>query len=276
MGNEHPSFFTVNVLNNIKNTLESYKMESTEINHQCKKCEIRKPQNQFRKYPNGKYANNCKKCLNELDKTRKKNVRNKKSETLAKCEKCDQSKSLFLFAKLKKFYKRQICIDCYPIFLKEQKAEWCKNERNTNINYRIKKSLAARLRNVLEKKDTTMNYIGCNIQYLREWFEYNFTDEMNWDNYGSYWSIDHIVPVCNFDLTIEDEKLKCWNWSNMMPVTVKYNSSKKNMDMNQIENILKKIETFKEEGSTTKWFSEEYVLNKELATLKSNQILHKI
>ena len=75
------------------------------------------------------------------------------------------------------------------------------------MNYRIKKSLAARLRTVLVKNDSTMNYIGCNIQYLREWFEYNFTSEMNWDNYGSYWSIDHIIPVCKFDLTIEDEKL---------------------------------------------------------------------
>ena len=115
-----------------------------------------------------------------------------------------------------------------------------------------------------------MNYIGCNIQYLREWFEYNFTSEMNWDNYGSYWSIDHIIPVCKFDLTNENEKFKCCNWSNLMPVTITFNSSKKNIDKNQITNILKKIENFKEEGSTTKWFSEEFILNLELADLKQN------
>jgi hypothetical protein len=113
-----------------------------------------------------------------------------------------------------------------------------------------------------------MNYIGCNIQYLREWFEYNFTSEMNWDNYGSYWSIDHIIPVCKFDLTLEDEKLKCWNWTNLMPVTVKYNSSKKKIDMEQIQYIVNKIEKFKEEGSTTKWFSTEFILNTELALMK--------
>ena len=146
--------------------------------------------------------------------------------------------------------------------------EWCKNEHNTNLNYRIKKSLAARLRNVLNKSDTTMNYIGCNIQYFREWLEYNFTDEMNWDNYGSFWSIDHIIPVCKFDLTVEDEKFKCWNWTNMMPKTVKYNSSKKNIDMEQINYIINKIEKFKEEGSTTKWFSSEFILNNELVFSK--------
>jgi hypothetical protein len=146
--------------------------------------------------------------------------------------------------------------------------EWCKNEHNTNMNYRIKKSLAARLRNVLNKENTTMNYIGCNIQYFREWLEYNFTEEMNWNNYGSLWSIDHIIPVCKFDLTIEEEKLKCWNWTNMMPKTVKYNSSKKNIDMGQINYIIDKIEKFKEEGSTTKWFSSEFILNKELVLSK--------
>ena len=107
-----------------------------------------------------------------------------------------------------------------------------------------------------------------NIQYLREWFEFNFTSEMNWENYGTYWSIDHIIPACKFDLSIEDEKFKCCNWSNLMPVTIKYNSSKKEIDMNQINFIVNKIEKFKEEGSTTKWFSTEFILNTELALMK--------
>jgi hypothetical protein len=238
----------------------------------CDKCEINYPINNYRKYSEDKFGRTCKKCLNELDKIRKKNFRQKKAEnTIAKCEKCQEEKALNKFAKLKKFYKKKICISCYPKFLTEQKTEWCKKEHNTNMNYRIKKSLAARLRSVLVKNDSTMNYIGCNIQYLREWFEYNFTNEMNWDNYGSYWSIDHIIPVCKFNLIVEDEKFKCCNWSNMMPVTVKYNSSKKQIiDMEQINCVLNKLEKFKEEGSTTKWFSSEFILNKELADIKAN------
>jgi hypothetical protein len=244
-------------------------MDQSEIKF-CDKCQKNKPIDNYRKYCEKSYSKTCKKCLNEMDKIRKKNLRKKKAETfLAKCEKCNEDKVLNNFAKLKKFYKKKICLSCYPDFLKEQKTEWCRNERITNINYRLKKSLAARLRNVLFKTDTTMNYIGCNIQYLREWFEYNFSSEMNWDNYGSFWSIDHIIPVCKFDLTIEDEKLKCWNWTNLIPVTIKFNSSKKEIDMNQINFILDKIQKFKEEGSTTKWFSEELILNKEIAELKS-------
>jgi hypothetical protein len=238
-------------------------MELTE--KKCDKCEIMKTIDKYRKYTNNNnsYSITCKKCLNDLDKLRKKNLRKKKQENcLAKCEKCFEEKALKEFAKLKKFYKKKICISCYPKFLTEQKNEWCKNEIKCNINYRLKKSLAARLRTVLVKDNSTMNYIGCNIQYLREWFEYNFTPEMNWTNYGSYWSIDHIIPVKKFDLTKDDDKLKCWNWSNLTPVTVAYNSSKKNnIDFIQINNVIKKLEKFKEEGSTTKWFSGELLLN---------------
>jgi hypothetical protein len=38
--------------------------------------------------------------------------------------------------------------------------------------------------------------------------------------------------------------------------------------MEQIEYIVNKIEKFKEEGSTTKWFSSEFVLNKDFAEMK--------
>ena len=236
----------------------------------CDKCTQNKSMDKYRKYCENSYSKTCKKCLNEMDKIRKKNLRQKKAETfLVTCEKCNQEKTLKDFSKLKKYYKKKICISCYPEFLREQKTEWSRNESKSNMNYRLKKSLAARLRTVLVKNDSTMNYIGSNIQYLREWFEYNFTREMNWENYGSYWSIDHIIPVCKFNLIVEDEKRLCWNWSNLMPVTVKFNSSKKEIDMNQVNNILKKIEKFKEEGSTTKWFSKEFTLNIDLATQKN-------
>jgi tRNA uridine 5-carbamoylmethylation protein Kti12 len=56
-----------------------------------------------------------------------------------------------------------------------------------------------------------------------------------------------------------------------MPVTIKYNSSKKQIiDMEQINSILNKLEKFKEEGSTTKWFSSEFILNKKLVETKTN------
>jgi hypothetical protein len=80
----------------------------------------------------------------------------------------------------------------------------------------------------------------------------------------------------SFDLTDETEKMKCWNWSNMIPVPILKKVEQKHTvnlappfsKVVQVENIINKLEKFKEEGSTTKWFSEEYTLTKELAIQK--------
>jgi hypothetical protein len=55
-----------------------------------------------------------------------------------------------------------------------------------------------------------------------------------------------------------------------MPVTINFNSSKKLIDINQVKYIINKLEKFKEEGSTTKWFSSEFILNKKLVETKTN------
>lgn len=223
----------------------------------CKNCKVDYPLSNYRYNT----YNVCKGCANERDKVLKKNARIKTMQTLVICEMCNNTKQKKQFAKLKKFYKKHICTDCYPAFVAKQKNDWCKKETLSNPNYRIKKSIAARLRSVLTKTDTTMNYIGCNIQYLREWLEFNFAEGMNWENYGIYWSIDHVIPVHKFDLTNETEKLICWNWSNLFPETVHFNSTKKAIINNlQVEHVIQQLEKFKEEGSTTKWFSGKFML----------------
>ena len=66
--------------------------------------------------------------------------------------------------------------------------------------------------------------------------------------------------------------MKCWSWSNLTPVTIKYNSSKKSIDIEQVNNIIKKIELFKEEGSTTKWFSGDFILSSKIVDEKNNKL----
>ena len=74
----------------------------------CDKCDLSYSIDNYRKYSETKFGKTCKKCLNELDKARKKNLRQQKAEnTIAKCEKCQEEKALKCFAKLKKFYKKK-------------------------------------------------------------------------------------------------------------------------------------------------------------------------
>lgn len=228
----------------------------------CIKCNEIIVLEDFRQYKNGSYSNICKYCNNEMDKIRKWNKRQNILDTqFVICIICNINKSLRYFTKLKKNCDKKICIECYPQFVKLEKNKWCNEQTKSNPNYRIKKSLAARLRTVMTKNHSTMKYLGCDIPFLKLWFEYNFDDIMNWDNYGIYWSIDHVIPVSKFNLEIELEKFKCWNWTNLVPISVYKNCSKKNiLDHSQIDSIKNKIIQFRENSSTTKWFSNDYCI----------------
>ena len=73
------------------------------VEKQCVKCETKRCIDKFRQYPNNSYSTTCKKCLNEMDKLRKKNQRQKRlNNCVTICEKCNTEKKLYNFAKLKK------------------------------------------------------------------------------------------------------------------------------------------------------------------------------
>jgi len=196
---------------------------------------------------------------------------------MKKCEICNENKLLKNFEKLKKYYKKQICSVCFPSFIAGQKNKSIKND---NVNYRLKKSLALCLRNVIKNKNNSIiHYLGCNIPYLREWIEFNFNIEMSWENYNIYWTIVHLIPIHSLDLTKEEDILIYWNWKYLYPVPINTNPITSPVilntitypfDLQQITCIIKKLEKFKEEGSTTKWFSGDFLLNTELVNNKKS------
>jgi len=47
--------------------------------------------------------------------------------------------------------------------------------------------------------------------------EEKFTEGMNWENQGE-WHIDHIRPCSSFNLDLEEEKQKCFHYTNLQPL----------------------------------------------------------
>jgi hypothetical protein len=74
--------------------------------------------------------------------------------------------------------------------------------------------------------------LGCSIQYLYIWLEDQFyrhqiTGEyMAWENYGSKWHIDHIIPLCRFDLSSKEQCRIACNYGNLQPLWAEENLSK--------------------------------------------------
>ena len=73
-----------------------------------------------------------------------------------------------------------------------------------------------------------MQYLGCSLDFLKKWFDFNFSSEMNWSNRGVYWHIDHITPCDSFDLEQQSEIYKCYNWTNLRPLEKTENIRKSN------------------------------------------------
>ncbi len=104
------------------------------------------------------------------------------------------------------------------------------NDRMANDpQYRIKHYLRKRLRNLLRgerKHGSVLDYLGCSIDQFKKHLEARFDRHMSWDNHGSYWHIDHIVPCASFDHTNEEELKVCWRYTNMQPMEAKANIAK--------------------------------------------------
>ena len=70
--------------------------------------------------------------------------------------------------------------------------------------------------------------IGCSVSKLRLYLENQFNENMNWNNYGSYWHIDHIIPCDAFDLSIPMQQKECFNYLNLQPLEARENQRKSN------------------------------------------------
>jgi hypothetical protein len=62
--------------------------------------------------------------------------------------------------------------------------------------------------------------VGYTLEQLMMHLESKFDSKMTWENYGSYWHVDHIVGVANFNYnSYEDEAFKkCWSLANLQPL----------------------------------------------------------
>jgi len=76
--------------------------------------------------------------------------------------------------------------------------------------------------------DSCRDIIGCSIQFFREWIEFQFYDNISWENQGKHWHLDHVIPCITFDLVDINQQRFCFNWKNYQPLRSDKNQSKRN------------------------------------------------
>ena len=168
----------------------------------CRYCKKNKPLDRF--YLNkktDKYESKCKDCKHEYKKERQR----KNPEAYKKAQ--------------KKWYEskgRQWKVN----YENENREKINKRDRERYKNdslYRTKKILRNRLASTINGKkiyNKMIEKIGINLDIFNEWLEFQFTPEMNWSNQGTYWTIDHVIPI---DYFIKNKEPGMHHWSNLRP-----------------------------------------------------------
>ncbi len=77
-------------------------------------------------------------------------------------------------------------------------------------------------------------FVNYTLEDLIKHLEQKFDKNMNWDNYGSYWAVDHIKPksLFNYTSTIDSEFKECWSLKNLQPLEKIENIKKSNRYIN--------------------------------------------
>jgi len=141
--------------------------------------------------------------------------------------------------KIRKAYKKT---DKY----REYARNYARTKLQNNLIEKLKVNLRNRIRSSVKKRnESSALLIGCPVELLIDWLEFNFDDKMTWDNYGKYWHMDHIIPCASFDLEKKDQRLKCFSWKNIAPLEARKNESKHDkIDKIIIEYYEKRLELF--------------------------------
>ena len=169
-------------------------------------------------------------------------------ENIKRCSKCKNEKELSEFNVRTDTQKyRKQCRGCIKLIKKEyqtnNKDKIClynkdyfqhnkniihesrKNRRKTDVNFRLICNTRRRIHHALNGKPksiSTKEILGIDIETYKKWIEWQMTPDMTWNNI----QIDHVKPICLFDVTKDEELKEAFNWKNTQPLLKEVHSHK--------------------------------------------------
>jgi hypothetical protein len=77
------------------------------------------------------------------------------------------------------------------------------------------------------------------------WIKFQFTGQMTFENHGTVWHYDHVIPCILFDHDTKEDLSRCWHWSNIRPMIGTENIAKNDkVSRIDISNHIKVIKAF--------------------------------
>jgi hypothetical protein len=198
--------------------------------NKCKECHANK---------NKGYYNNRKK---EIRENIQKNIGQKQVELMSVneiiCLKCNSyiSPSNFNVSMNK-------CKECH----RKKHREYMINRKIKDPLFKFISNYRTRVYKILNKIKTqsTKELLGEDISIIKKWLEFSFTKEMTFNNQGSIWHVDHVIPISKFQVKNEEDVIECFNWKNLCPLLKRDNITKKdNILTYQVKEHINKLRLF--------------------------------
>ena len=92
-----------------------------------------------------------------------------------------------------------------------------KKRINTDVKSRLIRNARRRIHHALNNKtksSSTIDILGVDVENYRKWIQWQMTPEMNWTNI----EIDHVKPICLFDVSKDEEFKEAFSWKNTQPL----------------------------------------------------------
>lgn len=218
---------------------EKRRKNKDEINKRVREDRANNP-NKYKVYDRRSYLNNIEKKRLSAKKYREKNRekikkankrwRDKNKEKVRENNKRWKEKNKDRVRELSRLY-RERNRDKLNSQLRERHRVRVKEDEMYKLIKATRSNVhAAFKRSIYNKNTSTSDLLGISWDKYKLYLESMFSDEMNWDNYGSYWNIDHIYPLSL--ARDEDELYGLLHYRNTRPMISADNSSKNNKIVN--------------------------------------------
>lgn len=192
----------------------------------CKECKIEKDLSDYYYNKEGKLkSNSCKSCfcakmkeyrklnVEKVKITRKNYYQNNKESMLNKnVEWCRKNKEHRNQRARENYHKNHHKI---------QKNEYVLNRMVEDELFKLKFNTRSLIRNAIRRSFTkkskkTSEILGCTFEEFKIYLESKFDENMSWENQGTYWHLDHIIPISSAQT--EEEVYKLNHYTNFQPL----------------------------------------------------------
>lgn len=161
----------------------------------------------------------------EAERERKRLIREQEAEARAKAKGEEKEQKRLI----KEEKKRQSKLR-YEAYLRSPewragRAAYRRRRRQEDPRRRLRSSVTGLVRSALKKQGATKGgktfaHLDYTPRELYEHIESQFDENMTWENYGSYWHLDHIIPqaALPYDSLKHPNFKKAWALNNLQPL----------------------------------------------------------